>query len=290
MRWDPYLHEMIVQVGRAGRRPTPTCSSSGWRYVPSGLLERDSVLCRAGSKFISADVSSGNLVLDPFDLGLREHRLEELELCGTGCSVAGGHWPDGAVAECDPITLIRKLVELGHIPLRVEDLGQCCHLLLEALARQLVSDLLDAPMLTAIKDTGEKIRIFLLDVAEQLNGEVTGGLGEQRFSLMGAVVEVGGSPRVSGSSSLLACRDKSSRSEDSQLLTNGARRDRQGLSEVLDRRLPPSLQRDKDLALCRGKVDQGDRLALHGTILPGEDTLCEFRKVQLVRLDRRGEP
>ena len=93
------------------------------------------MLGRAGSKFISADVSSGNLVLDPFDLGLREHRLEELELCGTGRSVAGGHWPDGAVTERDPIAVIRKLVEVGHIALRVEDPGQCCHFLIEALAR-----------------------------------------------------------------------------------------------------------------------------------------------------------
>jgi hypothetical protein len=43
-------------------------------------------------------------------------------------------------------------------------------------------------MPTALKDTGEEVRIFLLDVAEQLNGEVTGALGKRRPSLMGAVV------------------------------------------------------------------------------------------------------
>jgi hypothetical protein len=74
------------------------------------------------------------------------------------------------------------------------------------------SDLFDAPMLTPLKDTGEEVRIFLLDVTEQLNGEVIGGLGEQRLSLMGAVVKVSGAPGVSGSPSLLACRDKPSRS------------------------------------------------------------------------------
>jgi hypothetical protein len=47
----------------------------------------------------------------------------------------GVHRPDGAVAECDPVALIRKLVELGHIPFRVENLGQGCHFLIEALTR-----------------------------------------------------------------------------------------------------------------------------------------------------------
>ena len=113
------------------------------------------------------------------------------------------------------------------------------------------SDLFDAPMLTSLKNTGEEARILLLNVTKQLNGEVTGVLGEQRLSLMGAVEEVGGSPGVSRLPSLLTCRDKPSRSEGSQLLAGGTRRNRQRVREGVDRRLPPSLQRDKGLALCR---------------------------------------
>ena len=77
-------------------------------------------------------------------------------------------------------------------------------------------------LLTALEDPGDEVRIFLFDVAEQLNGEVTDGLGEQRLALMGAVVEVGRSPVVPGSPSLLASRDKSSRSQGNQMLTRAA--------------------------------------------------------------------
>jgi len=64
----------------------------------------------------------------------------------------------------------------------------------------------------ALKDTGEEVRIFLLHVAEQLNGEVTGALGKRRLSLMGAggigrwVARVSGTPfcwRVATSPAIL---------------------------------------------------------------------------------------
>ena len=81
-------------------------------------------------------------------------------------------------------------------------------------------------MLTALKDTGDEVRVFLLDVTKQLDREVTGGLGEQGFGLMSAVVEVGGPSGLSGPHPLLASRDKTSRSQDGQLLADGARRGR----------------------------------------------------------------
>ena len=190
-------------------------------------------------------------MLDPFDVSFREHRLEELELCGTGCSVEGGHRPDGAVAERDPIVLIRELVELGHVPLPVEDLGQCCHLLIDALAHQLVSDLLDAPVLTALKDTGDEVGVFLLEVAEQLNREVTSGLGEQRLALMGAVVEVGGSPGLSGPPSLLARGDKPADLRAASCWRTALGVIASVLCEVVDRRFAPPLQRQKSVPLCR---------------------------------------
>src|ERR1019366_5194830 len=83
---------------------------------------------------------------------------------------------------------------------------------------------------------------------------------------------------------LLARCDKPGRPESGQLLAGGTRRYRQRLREVLDRRLPPSLQRDKGLALCRRQVDQADRHALHDDNLPGDETLCEIHKVKLVVL------
>jgi len=104
-------------------------------------------------------------------------------------------------------------------------------------------------MLTALKDAGEEAWIFLLDVTEQLNGEV-GGLGEQRLSLMGAVVKVCGSPRVPRSTPLLARFDQPGRPEDGQLLTGGTRCDHQRVGDFVDRRLPTPLERDERLALC----------------------------------------
>src|ERR1039458_6405253 len=121
----------------AGPNAAASCSAEEPMWVAAGAAAL--VLCTSARglavpKRVPADVPAGNLVLDPFDVSFREHRLEELKLCGTGRSVARGHRPDGAVAERDPIILIRELVELGHIPLPVEDLGQCCHLLVDVLA------------------------------------------------------------------------------------------------------------------------------------------------------------
>ena len=61
---------------------------------------------------------------DPFDLRVGEHVAEELKFGGAGLTVPGRHCPDGATVQRHLVAAVGKLVEVGQIPLAVEDLGQ----------------------------------------------------------------------------------------------------------------------------------------------------------------------
>ena len=77
------------------------------------------------------------------------------------------------------------------------------------------------------------------------------------------MVEVGGPPGLSGPPSLLVAGDKSRRSQDGELLADGARGGRQRVCEVVDRRFPPPLQGQKSVPLCPCQFDQGGWHVLH---------------------------
>ena len=203
---------------------------SGRRPVASGLLARGPRLGRTGSDLVPADVGARCLVRDPFDLRLGEHLPEELKFRGAGLTVAGRHSPDGAAVQGHPVAAVGELVEVGQIPLSVEDLGQDRHLLVEALARQLHPGLLDTPAAAPLEDAGDELGVFLLDVAEQLDREVAGASSEQGLAQIGAVVEIGG---PSGPTSLLTRGDEAGGLEGGQVLADAAWRDPQGLRQLV---------------------------------------------------------
>jgi hypothetical protein len=129
--------------------------------------------------------------------------------------------------ECESVTVAWKLVDVGHVPLGVEDRGQTRHRVAERLAYQLVSALFDTPAPAPRKDPRNELGILLLDVAEQLDREVTGRRsGEHGLAQFGAVVEVGWSP---GSTPLLTRGDEPTGPERGQLLADCARGDPQDL-------------------------------------------------------------
>ena len=155
-------------VSASEQRDSP--AASGRRPVSSGLLARGPRLGGAGSDFIPADVGASYLVRDPFDLRLGEHLPEKFEFGGAGLSVAGRRLPRwrscaGSSGSCRSGSLSKS----ARYPSLVEDLGQDRHLLVEALAGQLVSGLLDTPASAPLEDAGDELGVFLLDVAEQLD-------------------------------------------------------------------------------------------------------------------------
>jgi len=166
-------------------------------------------------------------VHDPSDFRLGDNLLHEFELGGASQTVVGGHRPDGAAVECESVTVARKLVDVGHVPLGVEDGGQTRHCVAERPAYQLVSALFDTPAPAPLKDAKNELGVLVLDVAEQLDREVTGRRsGEQGLAQFGAVVEVG---RSAGSTPHSTRGDEPTGPERSQMLADRARGDPQDL-------------------------------------------------------------
>ena len=124
-RWKPLSHWLTEpQIAALLQSPQLLSCPSGRRPVASGLLARGPRLGRTGSDLVPADVGARHLVRDPFDLSLGEHFLEELKFRGAGLTVLGGHCPDRAAVQVHPKAAARKFVEVGQVPLAVEDLGQ----------------------------------------------------------------------------------------------------------------------------------------------------------------------
>jgi hypothetical protein len=108
-------------------------------------------------------------VHDTSDICLRDDLLHEFELGGARQTVVGGHRPDGTAVECKSVTVARKLVDVGHVSLGVEDRGQTRHSVAERLACQLATALFDTPAPSPFEDARNEVGVFFLDVAEQLN-------------------------------------------------------------------------------------------------------------------------
>lgn len=193
---------------------------------------------------VAADVGARYLVRNPFDVGLGQHFAQEFEFGGAGLTVLGRDSPDGAVVQGHPVGVVPKLLEGGEIPLVVEELDEARHLLIKALAGQLLLGLLDTVASAPIEDAGNEFWVFLLDVLEQLKREVAGGFGEVGLGQIGAVVEVGG---PSGPAPGLTRSDEPGGLEGSQMLANAASGDPEGLREPFDRCFPAPLQGLEDL-------------------------------------------
>ena len=124
------------------------------------------------------------------------------------------------VVEGESVAVVWKLVDVGHVSLGVEDRGQAGHRVAESFAGELFSALFDTPAPPALEDARDEFGVFVFDVAEQFDGEVTGGgPGEEGFAQFGAVVEVG---RSAGSAPLLAGCDEAAGPESGQMLADGA--------------------------------------------------------------------
>jgi hypothetical protein len=122
--------------------------------------------------------------------------------------------------ESESKTVAGKLIDVGHIPLAVEDFSQTGCLLAERLACQLVSALFDPSAPTAPEDTRDQLGVFVLEVAKELDREVNRRRSsQQRLTQFCAVVKI---CRPAGSSPLLTRRDESTGSESGQVLANRA--------------------------------------------------------------------
>jgi hypothetical protein len=130
--------------------------------------------------------------------------LYEFEFGSAGQAVAGGDHPDGTVVQSESVAAVWQLVGVGHVPLGVEDGCQAGHAVAQGLAGELFAALFDSVTAATLEQTRDKLGVFVCEVAEQFDGEVTGGgPGEKGFAQFGAVVEVS---RPAGSAPLLAGR------------------------------------------------------------------------------------
>jgi hypothetical protein len=162
---------------------------------------------------------------DPGDVGVGDDLLYELEFGGARQAVAGGDRPDGTAVEGEPVAIVGKLVDLGHVSLGVQDSCQAGHGLAEGLAGKLFTALFDALAPEALEHAGEEFGVFVFYVAEQFDCEVTGGgPGEEGFAQFRTVVEVSW---PAGSAPLLAGGDEAGGAESGQMLADGARGDPQ---------------------------------------------------------------
>jgi hypothetical protein len=150
---------------------------------------------------------------DPGDVGVGDDPLYELEFGGAGQAVAGGDHPDGTIVQSKSVAAVWQLVGVGHVPLGVEDSCQAGHALAQGLACELFAALFDSVAAAALEHTRDKSGVFVCEVVEQFDGEVTGsGPGEKGFGQFGAVVEVS---RPAGSAPLLAGRHEAAGPESS---------------------------------------------------------------------------
>ncbi len=118
---------------RRGRPPrgnvtTPGLTRNGgglcWRGA-RGLAARGrisypqtAILCATRSISVSSGAAAGVLNRPG------EHCREERKFRGASLTVPGRHCPDRAAVQSHPVAAVGKLVEVGQIPLAVEDLGQ----------------------------------------------------------------------------------------------------------------------------------------------------------------------
>ena len=109
---------------------------------------------------------------DAGDVGLRQEGAEEIEFGAAGVAVALGDRQDGAVVLGDDERAVRARGEIGQVAVLVEDLGDELDLVGEGQAYRPRAAPLQPPLGPAVEDARQQGRVLVLDVGEQLVGEV----------------------------------------------------------------------------------------------------------------------
>ena len=143
-----------------------------------------------GADEVGADVAAGDAVGDAGDLGLGEGLLEEVELGGARLSVLEGDGEDGAVVLGDDEGAVVAALEIGEVAVLVEDAGDDADLLVEGETGGALPRPLQAAGSAAVEDAGEEGGVLVLDVLEELVGEVDVVAGEEGVTGGGEGVEV----------------------------------------------------------------------------------------------------
>jgi len=136
---------------------------------------------------------------------VRKQVTKEVEFGGAGLAVAARYGPDRAAVEVDSVVVVVDLVKVGKVALRVEQFGQNADSRVEGPTGEFVCGVLHELASAPVENPVDEMRVFLLDVFEQLKRQAVVCGDKQRLGAVCGVVAVG---RASGLSAVLASVDQ----------------------------------------------------------------------------------